>query len=142
MPDRNASASWRGTLPEGDGTMRLGSGSYEGAYSARSRFEEGDGTNPEELLGAALAGCFSMALSGNLGRAGFDPRSVDTDAKVTIERDGDGFTITKIRLETAASVEGIEDQRFQEIAETTKETCPVSRALGAVETVELDARLA
>ena len=142
MPDRNASASWRGTLPEGDGTMRLGSGSYEGAYSFQSRFEEGEGTNPEELLGAALAGCFSMALSGNLGRAGFDPGSVATDAKVTIERDGDGFTITKIRLETAASVEGIEDQRFQEIAETTKETCPVSRALGAVETVELDARLA
>jgi lipoyl-dependent peroxiredoxin len=142
MPDRTASASWRGTLPEGDGTMRLGSGSYEGAYSARSRFEEGEGTNPEELLGAALAGCFSMALSGNLGRAGFDPRSVDTDAKVTIERDGDGFTITRIRLETAASVDGVEDARFQEIAATTKETCPVSRALAAVETVELEARLA
>jgi lipoyl-dependent peroxiredoxin len=142
MPDRTASASWRGTLPEGDGTMRLGSGSYEGAYSARSRFEEGEGTNPEELLGAALAGCFSMALSGNLGRAGFDPRSVDTDAKVTIERDGDGFTITRIRLETAASVDGVEDTRFQEIAATTKETCPVSRALAAVETVELEARLA
>jgi osmotically inducible protein OsmC len=122
--------------------MRLGSGSYEGAYSARSRFEEGEGTNPEELLGAALAGCFSMALSGNLGRAGFDPRSVDTDAKVTIERDGDGFTITRIRLETAASVDGVEDARFQEIAATTKETCPVSRALAAVETVELEARLA
>ena len=122
--------------------MRLGSGSYEGAYSARSRFEEGEGTNPEELLGAALAGCFSMALSGYLGRAGFDPRSVDTDAKVTIERDGDGFTITRIRLETAASVDGVEDARFQEIAATTKETCPVSRALAAVETVELEARLA
>jgi lipoyl-dependent peroxiredoxin len=142
MPDRTASASWRGTLPEGDGTMRLGSGSYEGAYSARSRFEEGEGTNPEELVGAALAGCFSMALSGNLGRAGFDPNSVDTEAKVTIERDGDGFTITKIRLETVASVDGVEDGQFQEIAQTTKETCPVSRALGGVETVELEARLA
>jgi lipoyl-dependent peroxiredoxin len=141
MPDRTASASWRGTLPEGDGTMRLGSGSYEGAYSARSRFEEGEGTNPEELVGAALAGCFSMALSGNLGRAGFDPNSVDTEAKVTIERDGDGFTITKIRLETVASVDGVEDGQFQEIAQTTKETCPVSRALGGVETVELEARL-
>jgi lipoyl-dependent peroxiredoxin len=142
MPDRTASASWRGTLPEGDGTMRLGTGSYEGAYSARSRFEEGDGTNPEELIAAAHAGCFSMALSGNLGRAGFDPKRVDTDAKVTIERDGDGFTITKIRLETVASVDGIEDGQFQEVAETTKETCPVSRALAAVETVELEARLA
>jgi lipoyl-dependent peroxiredoxin len=142
MPDRTASASWRGTLPEGDGTMRLGSGSYEGAYSAESRFEQGDGTNPEELIAAAHAGCFSMALSGNLGRAGFDPKSVDTDAKVTIERDGDGFTITKIRLETVASVDGVEDGRFQEIAQTTKETCPVSRALGGVETVELEARLA
>jgi lipoyl-dependent peroxiredoxin len=142
MPDRTASASWRGTLPEGDGTMRLGTGSYEGACSARSRFEEGDGTNPEELIAAAHAGCFSMALSGNLGRAGFDPKRVDTDAKVTIERDGDGFTITKIRLETVASVDGIEDGQFQEVAETTKETCPVSRALAAVETVELEARLA
>jgi lipoyl-dependent peroxiredoxin len=142
MPDRTASATWRGTLPEGDGTMRFGSGAYEGAYSAKSRFEEGDGTNPEELIAAAHAGCFSMALSGNLGRAGFDPESVDTDAKVTIERDGDGFTITRIRLETVVSVDGIEDDKFQEVAEMTKETCPVSRALGAVETMELDARLA
>ena len=141
MPDRTATASWRGSLPEGDGTMRLGSGSYEGAYSAKSRFEEGDGTNPEELIAAAHAGCFSMALSGNLGRAGFDPKNVDTEAKVTIEREGDGFTITKIRLETVANVDGISDDKFQEVAEQTKQTCPVSRALAAVETVELDARL-
>ncbi len=78
MPDRTASASWRGSLPEGDGTMRLGGGAYEGPYSFQSRFEEGDGTNPEELIAAAHAGCYSMALSGNLGRAGFEPESVDT----------------------------------------------------------------
>ena len=142
MPVRTANASWRGTLPEGDGTMRLASGSYEGPYSAQSRFEEGEGTNPEELIAAAHAGCFSMALSGNLSRAGFDATSVDTEAKVTIERDGDGFTITTIRLETVANVDGIADDKFQEVAEMTKETCPVSRALAAVETVELEARLA
>jgi lipoyl-dependent peroxiredoxin len=142
MPTRTANARWNGSLQEGEGTMRMASGAYEGPYSFQSRFEEGDGTNPEELIAAAHAGCFSMALSGNLGRAGFDPKRVDTDAKVTIERDGDGFTITKIRLETVASVDGIEDGQFQEVAETTKETCPVSRALGAVETVELEARLA
>ena len=142
MPDRTASASWRGTLPEGDGTMRFGSGAYEGAYSASSRFEDGDGTNPEELLGAAHAGCFSMALSGNLSRAGHDATSVDTEATVSIERDGDGFTITKIRLATVANVDGIDDDKFQEVAEMTKETCPVSRALAAVQAVELEARLA
>jgi lipoyl-dependent peroxiredoxin len=142
MAKRKATANWNGGLKGGDGTMALGSGAFEGAYSFQSRFEEGEGTNPEELVGAALAGCFSMALSGNLGRAGFDPNSVDTEAKVTIERDGDGFTITKIRLETVASVDGVEDGQFQEIAQTTKETCPVSRALGGVETVELEARLA
>jgi osmotically inducible protein OsmC len=142
MPERTANASWRGTLTEGDGTMRMGSGAYEGPYTFESRFEEGDGTNPEELIAAAHAGCYSMALSGNLVRAGADPKSVDTDATVTIERDGDGFTITAIRLETVAAVDGIEPDQFQEVAVATKETCPVSRALGAVATIELEARLA
>ena len=142
MPDRTATASWRGSLPEGDGTMRLGSGSYEGAYSAKSRFEEGDGTNPEELIAAAHAGCYSMALAGNLGRAGFEPENVDTEARVTIERSGDGFAITAIRLTTTARLSGIEPDQFLEIAEATKQTCPVSKALAAVETIEVDARLA
>jgi lipoyl-dependent peroxiredoxin len=142
MLKRTANASWRGTLTEGDGTMRMASGAYEGPYSFQSRFEEGDGTNPEELIAAAHAGCYSMALSGNLVRAGFQPQTVDTDATVTLERDGDGFTITAIRLETVARVDGIGADQFQEVAAATKETCPVSRALAAVETIEVDARLA
>ena len=142
MPERTATASWRGSLPEGDGTMRMGSGTYEGAYSFKSRFEEGDGTNPEELLAAAHAGCFSMAFAGNLGRAGFEPESVDTEARVKIERSGDGFKITAIRLETTANVSGIEPDQLREIAEATKQTCPVSQALAAVESVEVEVQLA
>jgi osmotically inducible protein OsmC len=122
--------------------MRMGSGAYEGAYSFQSRFEEGEGTNPEELLAAAHAGCFSMALSGNLGRAGFEPESVDTEATVKIERSGDGFKITAIHLETSVKVSGVEPDQFREIAEATKQTCPVSQALAAVATIEVDARLA
>ena len=142
MPVRTANASWRGTLPEGDGAMRMASGSYEGPYSADSRFGDGAGTNPEELIAAAHAGCFSMAFAGNLSRAGFDPTSVDTEAKVTIERDGDGFTITGIHLESVVDVDGIDDDAFQEVAERTKETCPVSRALAGVPSLELEARRA
>ena len=141
MPDRTASASWRGSLPEGNGTMRLGGGAYEGPYSFQSRFEEGDGTNPEELIAAAHAGCYSMALSGNLGRAGFEPESVETTGTVTIERSGDGFAITAIRLSTIAQVAGPTDDQFQEIAAATKDTCPVSMAMAAVPTIEVEARL-
>jgi len=142
MPNRKATASWNGSLPDGNGTMHLASGAYEGAYSAKSRFEDGDGTNPEELIAAAHAGCYSMALAGNLGRAGFEPENVATEATVTIERSGDGFKITAIRLETTATVSGIEPDKFQEVAAATKDTCPVSQALAAVETIEVDARLA
>ena len=142
MPERTAKASWTGTLPDGEGTIKLGTGAYEGAYSFESRFEEGEGTNPEELIAAAHAGCFSMAFAGNLGRAGYDPQSVDTDAAVTIERDGDGFTITAIRLESVVKVDGVSPDQFEEIAQATKETGPVSRALAAVQTIEVDARLA
>ncbi len=141
MPDRTASASWRGSLPEGNGTMRLGGGAYEGPYSFQSRFEEGEGTNPEELIAAAHAGCYSMALSGNLGRAGFEPEGVETTATVTIERSGDGFAITAIRLATTARVAGITDDQFQEVAAATKDTCPVSGALAAVPTIAVEARL-
>jgi len=142
MPNRKATASWNGSLPDGDGTMNLASGAYEGAYSAESRFEDGEGTNPEELIAAAHAGCYSMALAGNLGRAGFEPENVATEATVTIERSGDGFKITAIHLETTATVSGIELDKFQEVAAATKDTCPVSQALAAVETIEVDARLA
>jgi osmotically inducible protein OsmC len=141
MPKRKASARWEGSLQEGNGTMRLATGSYEGPYSAQSRFEEGDGTNPEELIAAAHAGCFSMALSLVLGRAGYEPEGIDTEATVQIDKVGDGFAITRIVLNTRAQVPGIDEEEFQKHAEAAKEGCPVSQALGGVETIDLEAEL-
>ena len=141
MPTRSADARWEGSLREGKGTMKLGGGAYEGPYSFTSRFEDGSGTNPEELIAAAHAGCFSMARSAALGRAGHDPDSVSTTANVELEKGDSGFSITRIRLVTQAVVPGIEDAQFQEIAADAKANCPVSRALGAVE-ITLDATLA
>jgi lipoyl-dependent peroxiredoxin len=129
MPERTATARWEGGLQEGKGTMRLGSGAFEGQYSFSSRFEEGTGTNPEELIGAAHAGCFSMALSAGLERAGHAPNSVDTTARVHLERGDAGFRIERIDLTTTADVPGIDDAAFQEQAETAKKNCPVSQAL-------------
>jgi lipoyl-dependent peroxiredoxin len=126
MPDRKAQARWNGSLKEGDGTMSMASGAYEGAYSFESRFEEGQGTNPEELLAAAHAGCFSMQLSGVLGAGGHDPESVETVATVHIEKAGEGFEITRIALDSKARVPGIDEATFQEAAETAKNICPVS----------------
>ncbi|HUO85948.1 MAG TPA: OsmC family peroxiredoxin [Thermoanaerobaculia bacterium] len=140
MPTRRAQAKWTGDLKGGHGTMALGSGAYEGAYSFGSRFEEAGGTNPEELIGAALAGCFSMALAAALGRAGHDPQSVATKAKVHLEKVGDAFAVTRIELDTEARVPGIDDAAFQEAAAGAKEGCPVSKALAGVE-ISLDARL-
>jgi osmotically inducible protein OsmC len=141
MPKRIASAEWNGTLEEGQGTMRMASGAYEGSYSFQSRFQEGDGTNPEELIAAAHAGCFSMALSGELGRAGYEPANVETTATVHLEL-GDGPpTLARIVLDTRASVPGIEDAEFQELAEGAKKECPVSRALAAVPEIEVNAEL-
>ena len=142
MPERSASAVWNGSLTEGNGTMRMASGAYEGPYSFQSRFEDGDGTNPEELIAAAHAGCFSMALSAELGRAGHNPESVETDATVHIEKEGDGFAIKRIELRSSARVPGISDDEFQQIAEGAKQGCPVSKALAAVDSIELDAKLA
>ena len=142
MPTRNANARWNGSLKDGDGTMSLGSGAYEGPYSFQSRFEEGDGTNPEELIAAAHAGCFSMALSGELGKHGHEVESIETEARVHIDKVDDGFAIKRIELRTRASVPGIEDDDFQNHAKAAKEGCPVSQALGAVESIELDAQLA
>src|SRR3954451_16561776 len=127
MPKRRAQARWEGSLQEGNGTMRMATGSYEGPYSFQSRFEEGDGTNPEELLAAAHAGCFSMALSGELGRARHDPESVETEAAVHIEKADPGFAITKVELSTRATVPGIDEDAFQQAAEAAKENCPVSQ---------------
>jgi len=140
MPVRKANAVWEGSLKEGQGTMRLGSGAFEGRYSFGSRFEEAGGTNPEELIGAAHAGCFSMAFAAGLGRAGFPPKRVATSAKVHIEKVGEGFKITRIELDNESEVPGIDDATFQEAARKAKEGCPVSQALGGVE-ITLNARL-
>jgi osmotically inducible protein OsmC len=141
MPVRTADAEWTGTLQEGSGHMRFGQGAFDGTYSFSSRFEEGTGTSPEELIAAAHAGCFSMKLSGDLGKAGFAPNRVATTARVHIEKGDAGFSITRIQLQTEAEVSGIDDARFQEIAEEAKQTCPVSGALAAVPEVELAAKL-
>jgi lipoyl-dependent peroxiredoxin len=141
MTVRTAKAEWSGDLKAGEGTMALGSGAYQGRYSFSTRFEEEPGTNPEELIGAAHAGCFSMALSGALTRAGFPPENIRTRARVHLEKGEAGFSITRIELDTEAKVPGIDDQQFQEHARGAKEGCPVSRALAGVEIV-LDARLA
>jgi osmotically inducible protein OsmC len=138
MPVRSAKAVWKGNLREGNGTASFGG--FEGRYSFPSRFEEGEGTNPEEMIGAAFAACFSMALSAELGRAGFEPDEVRTEARVHIEKDGAGFSITRIDLNTEARVPGIDDALFQEQAGKAKAGCPVSRAL-AVADIRLDAKL-
>ena len=138
MPTRTSTANWQGTLKEGAGTMRLGSGAFEGPYSFVSRFEEGSGTNPEELIAAAHAGCYSMALSSTLGKAGFTPAAIDTTATVHLNPPAG---ITKIELSTVADVPGINEADFLKYAEETKAACPVSKALSAVE-ITLTARLA
>jgi osmotically inducible protein OsmC len=140
MPTRNADAVWEGDLKTGNGRVKLGSGAFEGKYSFATRFEEAPGTNPEELIGAAHAGCFSMALSAGLGRAGFQPKRVHTTAKVFLEKVAEGFAITKIQLNCEANVPGIDQAKFKEQAEAAKKGCPVSKALTGVN-IELDAKL-
>ena len=140
MPVRTSDAQWEGDLQSGKGTMRFGSGAFEGQYSFASRFEDGTGTNPEELIAAAHAGCFSMALSGGLTRAGHPPNRVHTTAKVHLEKGDAGFRISTIELETEAEVPGIDDAGFQEAAAAAKVGCPVSQALAAVD-IKLNARL-
>jgi osmotically inducible protein OsmC len=120
--------------------MKMSSGAYEGKYSFGSRFEEDPGTNPEELIAAAHAGCFSMAFSGALGRAGFEPESIETRAAVHLEKVEAGFSISRIELHTEARVPGIDENAFQEQAEGAKASCPVSKALAAVR-IDLEARL-
>jgi osmotically inducible protein OsmC len=142
MPKRTANARWDGSLQDGSGTMRMASGAYEGPYSFQSRFQEGDGTNPEELIAAAHAGCFSMALSGELGRAGHSAESVETTATVHLDKLDEGFGITRIVLETRATVPGVDEEEFQRLAEAAKTGCPVSQALAAVGSIELRASLA
>ena len=138
MPVRTAQAVWEGDLRSGKGRMKFGS--FEGPYSFSSRFEEGQGTNPEELLAAAHAGCFSMAFSNGLAKAGFPPKSVRTTAKATLEKVGEGSKITTITLATEGNVPGIDDAKFQGIAEDAKRNCPVSQALTGVK-ISLQAKL-
>ncbi len=140
MAIRTAKAAWNGSLQEGQGTLALGSGAFEGRYSFSSRFEDGTGTNPEELLGAAHAGCYSMALAAGLGKAGFSPKRVETEAKVHLGKTEAGLAITRIEISTRAEVPGLDEATFQKHAEDTKKGCIVSRALAAVE-MTLDAKL-
>ncbi len=140
MVARRAEAEWRGGLQDGNGRMQLGSGAFNGAYSFASRFQTGTGTNPEELIAAAHAGCFSMALAAGLGQSGYTPKRVHTTAAVQLEKTGGGFAITSIELNTEAEVPGIDEGSFQQQAETAKRDCPVSRALSGV-TISLKARL-
>jgi len=140
MPVRASSAQWQGNLQQGQGAMRLGSGAYEGPYSFPSRFESGQGTNPEELIAAAHAGCFSMAFSLFLGNAGFTPTRIDTTAKVHLEQVDGGFAITRIELDCEAEIPGIDEATFQAQAQAAKEGCPVSKALAGTK-ISLAAKL-
>lgn len=140
MAVRNADAIWKGDLKSGQGTVKLGSGAFEGSYSFPSRFENGRGTNPEELLGAAHAACFSMALAAGLSAAGHIPTSVHTSAKVHLDRGGEGFAITRIELDTEAVVPGLDEAAFRQHADGAKKNCPVSKALAGTQ-IALTARL-
>jgi osmotically inducible protein OsmC len=141
MAIRTSEAEWRGNLREGQGRMKLGSGAFEGEYSFPSRFESGQGTNPEELIGAAHAGCFSMALAAALTKAGHAPARVHTVARVHLDKVDQGFAITTIDLETDAEVPGREEAACQREAQSAKQSCPVSKALQGV-MINLTARLA
>jgi osmotically inducible protein OsmC len=141
MATRNGSAEWRGDLRNGAGELTVGDGVFQGNYSFASRFEEGEGTNPEELIAAAHAACFSMALANMMAEHGHPAETVRTTAKVHLRQTDAGPTIQRIDLETAGSVPGIDQEHFQAHAEEAKAACPVSRALAGVEEINLDARL-
>jgi lipoyl-dependent peroxiredoxin len=138
MPTSTSSAMWRGNLKEGNGTMSVGPGHYEGPYTYASRFESGKGTNPEELIGAAHAGCFSMFLSGVLTRNGFEPNEINTTANVHLVP---GTGITKIELNVEASVPNVSDEQFADFAQQAKDGCPVSKALASVGEITVNAQL-
>lgn len=138
MPTRKAEATWRGNLEDGSGDLALGSGVYEGPYSFASRFADGDATNPEELIGAAHAGCFVMALSNELDEAGYEAEELDADAEVHL--DPEALEIDWIELTLEATIPDIDEETFHEIAAGAKEGCPVSKALAGVD-ISLDAAL-
>jgi lipoyl-dependent peroxiredoxin len=140
MPVRTANAKWEGDLKSGHGSIRLESGAFEGQYSFATRFESGKGTNPEELIAGAHAGCFSMALANGLTQAGHPPKSVATTAKVHLEKGEAGFGIPKIELVCEAAVPGIDEAKFREVADGAKKNCPISKVLATAE-ITLDAKL-
>ncbi|MDQ4124232.1 MAG: OsmC family protein [Actinomycetota bacterium] len=141
MATRNGSADWRGDLEGGEGRITVGNGVHEGPYSFKSRFEDGEGTNPEELIAAAEAGCFTMALSLMLGNEGHAPEELHTDARAVL-RNVDGTpTITGMQLKTRGRVPGIDQETFQKLAEQAKDTCVISRALAGIQDFELEATL-
>jgi lipoyl-dependent peroxiredoxin len=141
MTARNGSAVWRGDLESGSGTVTVGGGVFEGAYSFQSRFAEGEGTNPEQLIAAAHAGCFTMALSSILSAAGHAPESVRTNARVQLRNVDGAPTLTRIDLDTEGHVAGVGEQQFQRYADEAKATCPVSRALAGIPEIVLTAKL-
>ncbi len=140
MMERKASAMWEGDLKGGKGKLKLGTGAFEGPYTFKSRFEGNGDTSPEELIGAAHAGCFSMALTAGLVKAGFEPTRVKTDAKVFLEKVNDIFNINKVELMTEAEVPKIDETKFREVAETARKECIVSKAMTGVNTT-LSAKL-
>ena len=142
MATRNGSAEWRGDLQQGSGNLTVGDGVFQGNYSFASRFEEGEGTNPEELIAAAHAACFAMALSNILAENGHPPDAVRAQARVHLRNVDGAPTIARIDLDVEAEVPGLDPEAFQRHAQEAKEGCPVSRALAAVPEIALDARLA
>ena len=140
MITRKSEAEWKGDLMSGTGSVKLGSGAFSGPYGFRSRFESGPGTNPEELIAAAHAGCFSMALSAEMSSQGHAPTRIHTSASVILDKVAEGFAITHINLETEAEVPGLSAAEFQKFAESAKKNCPVSKALAGTE-VALKAKL-
>jgi lipoyl-dependent peroxiredoxin len=142
MATRNGSAEWHGSLQGGEGTLTVGDGVFEGAYSFASRFEEGEGTNPEELIAAAHAACFSMALSNILATHGHTPESVRTQARVQLRNVDGEPTLALIELEVEGQVPSLDEQAFHGYAEEAKKDCPVSRALAGVPEMKLETRLA
>jgi osmotically inducible protein OsmC len=142
MPTRTAQAEWNGSLADGNGRIKSATGAINQAYDWKSRAGDGALTNPEEMIAAAHAGCFAMALSHILGEAGIKATKINATAKVAFEKVGDGFGITRIDLVCEGVVPGIDDATFKKHAETAKANCPVSKALAAVKTITLDAKLA
>ena len=141
MPTRTAKAAWEGGIRSGKGTLEVESGTLKTQYNFSGRFESGGGSNPEELLAASEAACFSMALSGNLERNGTPATRIETSAACTVDKAGDGFKITTMKLTVRATVPNIDDAKFQQVAEQTKKTCPISMAIIGNVDLQMDAKL-